>query len=522
MRRILSTLAAIIAAITVVLGGVIGAFALAADADAGRSGTTTEPAGTTAGTQVVAGASAQVRWDCPSRDTTQCPGYSGAQVLAALVWPAELNAASARMGWQTDHGVYLPSYTANGLVLRITSGVAKVYSASATTDQSSVLQTLSAGQSYAVGSLQPGQVLLVQNAGAGFTYRLTIPADVVTTDPSPTGSPTTSPSDSPTTPTSTPTSTPTPFEGTASGTSEAVTSTCTQPTVVGACPYGTGTVYGSGKPNVTDSSFGEQSLVWPDGLSAVTTGEYGYTAGAGIYLPAAQANGLTVTVTSGWAALLVGAPGLTPRTTYRVLEAGESVQVSGVADGRSLSVQGSASFGWTVSADPVDGSAVGPSAPSADCDGVVTDLAGCDFVSSVPVDWRCDPSACSVPTPDWSEQAVAWPEGEAYDTNNRTHGGANWRDTYRGGTDDPAYTYMGRWADGCTITSLAGQTVIIEWDYGSEVWRQTTLEPGHSHTIAFGTDAVGNAEDGAMIETGSAAPTLVRIENCTPGPVDGQ
>lgn len=525
MRRILSVLAAII----VVVGGVIGAFAIAANAD--DTGSPTVPSRTDA--TVYPAASVETTWDCDSHDAAQCPWGAGGKASGgssqALHWPADLGPRSARLGYTTRSngetaGVYLPASAANGLTLRITSGSPVVYAGDpASTATQRQLTPEADGVTYQIAGLADDEALSVQaGRNATFTYRLTVP-----TDQSPAPPPSTTPTD-PTGPTDTSTPTAPPTLPTAvSGDSAAVTSTCTT-TVVGQCPYGTGTVYGSGKPDIADSSFTEQSLVWPASLNPVTKGELGYTAGQAIYLPAPQANDLTVTVTSGWAALLVGQPGFDARTTYRILRAGESVQVTGVPDGRSLSVQGSASFGWTVSPDPVEGAAIGPSAPAATsgCRDVVTDLASCDLVSSIPVNWKCDPAACSVPTDDWSEQAVAWPEGQAYDNNGRTQGGANYRDTFRGDTDVvdsvPVYTYMGAWADGCTVTSLVGQAQIIEWDYGSELWRQTTLEPGHTHTIDLGKDAAGNAENGAMIETGSAAPTTVKIENCTPGPVDGQ
>ncbi len=63
---------------------------------------------------------------------------------------------------------------------------------------------------------------------------------------------------------------------------------------------------------------------------------------------------------------------------------------------------------------------------------------------------------------------------------------------------------MGAWADGCEVTAVSGLVLIIEWERGTDQWRETYLDPGESHVI----DLV-SPEDGAMIET---AEGLARLQ----------
>lgn len=74
---------------------------------------------------------------------------------------------------------------------------------------------------------------------------------------------------------------------------------------------------------------------------------------------------------------------------------------------------------------------------------------------------------------------------------------------------------MGNWADGCEVTAVSGNVLIIEWERGTEVWRETHLGPGQTYVI----DLIGS-EDGAMIETNEFPEGFsVTLSNCTPQPL---
>jgi hypothetical protein len=74
---------------------------------------------------------------------------------------------------------------------------------------------------------------------------------------------------------------------------------------------------------------------------------------------------------------------------------------------------------------------------------------------------------------------------------------------------------MGPWAQGCTVTVHSGVALIIEWQRGTDTWRETAVEAGQSHAI----DLV-SPEDNAMIETYDGYPNFsVTLDNCTPQPL---
>jgi hypothetical protein len=71
---------------------------------------------------------------------------------------------------------------------------------------------------------------------------------------------------------------------------------------------------------------------------------------------------------------------------------------------------------------------------------------------------------------------------------------------------------MGPWADGCEVTAVSGLVLIIEWERGRDIWRETYLDPGQSYTI----DLIG-PENGALIETTNFGDNFrVSLDNCTP------
>ena len=74
---------------------------------------------------------------------------------------------------------------------------------------------------------------------------------------------------------------------------------------------------------------------------------------------------------------------------------------------------------------------------------------------------------------------------------------------------------MGSWANGCKVTAQSGIVLIIEWQRGSEAWRETWLNPGETHVIQL-----TSPENGAMIESYDNAPQFsVTLQNCTPQPL---
>ena len=142
--------------------------------------------------------------------------------------------------------------------------------------------------------------------------------------------------------------------------------------------------------------------------------------------------------------------------------------------------------------------------PSVPC----TDPTTCDPVHSVQARWRCNVAECT--SADWTGAVIPWPSWSAYQNNARS--GDNSRSVYS--LDNQSlYPYMGSWADGCEVTAVSGIVLIIEWQRGQNVWRETLIEPGQTHII----DLVA-PEDGAMIEArdGSSTSFSVSLENCTP------
>ena len=121
-----------------------------------------------------------------------------------------------------------------------------------------------------------------------------------------------------------------PLTSPVSGTSQQVAWTCTGTP----CPWGEGG--------------GNAALVWPASAGA-TVARLGYSASAPVYLPAAVANGLTVTVSSGWAELFAGGPQATTQRSLKRLQPGQSLVVAGLAAGEVLSVQSDVVFGYTLS-----------------------------------------------------------------------------------------------------------------------------------------------------------------------------
>jgi hypothetical protein len=139
-----------------------------------------------------------------------------------------------------------------------------------------------------------------------------------------------------------------------------------------------------------------------------------------------------------------------------------------------------------------------------------TDPLTCEVVDALRVNWRCEEPGCSYE--DWRAFAVVWPSWAAHSTNLRAEVRAR-RTFDEAGVE--VYPYMGVWSDGCEVTSVSGVALIIEWERGTDEWRETLLAPGETHVI----DLVGR-ENSAMIETIDDSTALqVTLQNCVPQPV---
>jgi hypothetical protein len=132
-----------------------------------------------------------------------------------------------------------------------------------------------------------------------------------------------------------------------------------------------------------------------------------------------------------------------------------------------------------------------------------------EVIPSTQAFWRCNTPDCS--GPDWTGAVIAWPASAAYQSNSRS--GDQSRSVFSAdGT--PLYPYMRDWAQGCKVTAESGTVLIIEWQRGTDVWRETWLEPRQSHVINLVPP-----EDGAMIETFEGSPGFsVSLKDCTPPP----
>jgi hypothetical protein len=275
----------------------------------------------------------------------------------------------------------------------------------------------------------------------------------------------------------------------------------------------------TGTPCPWGDSIGNPAIAWPDAESPVDA-RLGYTVAPAAYLPAGSANGLTIVIESGAAGVYSGGPQDPSHSQLAWLSAGDAFAVSGLAGDEVLSVQSDSEFAYHVlptpdappgggsGGDPGDGSGSG-SDPG---NGSGSGSGGGDpnAIWSVQALWRCNIPECV--GDDWTGAVIAWPSWAAYQSNARA--GDQSRSVFD--TDGaPLYPYMGPWAQGCTVTVHSGVALIIEWQRGTDTWRETGVEAGQSHTI----DLV-SPEDSAMIETYDGYPNFsVTLDNCTPQPL---
>jgi hypothetical protein len=431
-----------------------------------------------------AGQSELGTWTCTA---SPCP-WGESLSNPVLAWPAFAEPVATRLGYTVSPAAYLPAGSANGVTLSIELGTASVYAGEPLAPSHQLLATLSAGESYQVSGLQVGEVLSVQS-DVDFDYHVTPPAPG---DPPDAGMPpdATVPPDAGTPPDSTvppdagtpPDSTVPPDAATPSdpGTaSQTVTWTCTD----SPCPWG--------------DSLSGQALVWPAAAQAIDT-RLGYTVSAGVYLPAGSANGADISIETGDASAYAGLPGADSHRLLATVTAGQTFRVAGLASGEVLSVQADAEFTYHATlpspGDPGDD----PGGPHG------------DVIVSTQALWRCNSADCS--GDDWTGAVIPWPAWAAHQNNARS--GNQSRSVFSpDGT--PLYPYMGAWAQGCEVTAESGTVLIIEWQRGTDVWRETWLTPRQSHVINLVPP-----ENGAMIETYDGSPGFsVSLRNCTPQPI---
>ena len=387
--------------------------------------------------------SREVTWTCTG---TPCP-WGSPLSGHAIVWPTSAGPTQQRLGYTSSEGVYLPATVANGMVLELSSGSASLYAGAPGADSHRLVGNVSSGSGeFQVSGIGAGEVLSVQSGTAfNFTMRRADPA--APGDPSD------------------------PVDPRQPENSPLVVWSCTG----SPCPWG--------------SPLSGHALAWPSELAPLSS-RLGYSTSASIYLPAANASSVSVSVLSGTASIYAVQ---VDNTSYRILGtlgAGRSLALAGlVTSGELISVQGSDQFTYQIS---IGGSSSQP--PT-------------DTVRSIPAFWRCNAPDCS--GSDWTGQVINWPASSAYESNARA--GSQSRTVYSS-AGEVLYPYMGAWAHGCEVTAVFGTVLVIEWQRGTDVWRETWLSPGQTHTI----NLVG-PENGAMIETNYAwEPFGVRLNNCTP------
>jgi hypothetical protein len=510
--------------------------ALGTQAGCASPGTDTGTAQWAGYLQETGGTSEMATWTCTG---DPCP-WGSSTSNPALVWPAAGGPIATRLGYTVSPAVYLPAASANGITITITSGNAHVSAGTPTASSHVRLVDLGAGDTYAVSGIPSDQVISVQDSN-DFSYSIapTAPATPPPADPAapppsdpttpPPSDPTMPPPADPTTPPPADPTTPPPADPTTPPPADPATPPPADPTTPPAPPPPppatppadpgaplTGTSQIStwtctGSPCPWGASTSNPALAWPASGNPIST-RLGYTVDPAAYLPAASANGMTVTITSGNARISVGTPQASSHTAIATLAAGESYLVSGLSADQVISVQSDSDFSYQLT----------PAAPAAPPDPVTPppppappgDSTGGDpvVVSSVPAFWRCNTPDCW--GDDWVGSAVDWPSWAAYQSNGR--GFDQSRSVFAADDDRPLYPYMGGWAQGCEVTGVAGIAQVVEWQRGTDSWRTTLVHPGETHVIDLHAP-----EDGAMLESANddTASFTVSLRNCTPRPL---
>lgn len=383
----------------------------------------------------IPGASSE--WVTATCTASPCP-WGPSVAGYAIAWPESAHPVNVRLNYTFSAPIYLPAVMANGATIWVESGTVTLLASPANSTSHRVLATLTAGAAYTVSGLAPDELLTAQSLSE-FVYQLELP-----------------PPPPPPPPGSVP--------------SELVTLTC----VLSPCSWG--------------SSLSGLAAVWPDDARPLYR-RYNYFASKGIYLPDTVANGSTITIDAGSAALFAGFPESPVHRALATLNVGDSYTVSGLAPGEVLSLQGTDSFVYRADL---------PLPPPVDPE---------DVMESVSAYWRCDTPGCT--SPDWVGAVFNWPSWAAYSSNGRS--GDQSRTVYSadGGL---LYPYMGPWAHGCEITGEWGVILIVEWQRGKDSWRQTLIGPGETYVINLTAP-----EDGALIE--SWPGSRISVKNCEPQPL---
>jgi hypothetical protein len=92
----------------------------------------------------------------------------------AVVWPQESMPVTRRVGYTANEGIYLPSAYANGATVTISSGSAKITAGYSNAEYFRSLASLNTGETYTIGGLRPGEVVLVSHSN-NFSFEYTLP-----------------------------------------------------------------------------------------------------------------------------------------------------------------------------------------------------------------------------------------------------------------------------------------------------------------------------------------------------------
>jgi len=263
----------------------------------------------------------------------------------------------------------------------------------------------------------------------------------------------------------------------------------------------------SGTPCPWGPRTSNPALVWPAALSPLTR-RLGYETSAPVYLPARAAMGVKITVNRGRARIYAGPRSATSHRILATLAAGQSHRIDRLYSDEVVSVQADTAFRYTIARSKVPARPLPKQKEIVRC----ADTRSCEVVESVTAYWRCTGSDCSWAA--WVGHVVSWPWWAAYESNDRF--GFHSRTVYSA-QGDTLYPYMAAWADGCQVTAVTGRVLIVEWQRGTDEWRETLLAPGETHVI----DLV-DSEDSALIESpDNGSAFSVRLNNCEPKPRGG-